>query len=190
MRSQRALPICLTLLSVGLHWAMQSAHTGNTSLLQIFLPSDPFSDLTILSELCGRSEVSGGGCNCSVVTWILHSRRWVLWGTGKPATPSLLTHPHWAGCRNLPSSPVAHESEGQTRPLPLPCAWPKQDGNRLFVVKLSTWLLISGKEGKAQEGFWPHGASWLTWAHTASQGCPREVCLRGTPPHTPSNTTA
>lgn len=178
------------LLSVGLHWAMQSAHTGNTSLLQIFLPSDPFSALTIFSELCGRSEVSGGGCNCSVVTWTLHSRRWVLWGTGKPATPSLLTHPRWAGCRNLPSSPVAHESEGQTRPLPLPCAWPKQDGNRLFVVKLSTWLLISGKEGKAQEGFWPHGASWLTWAHTASQGCPREVCLRGTPPHTPSNTTA
>lgn len=112
---------------------------------------------------------------------------------GKHGTPSFSspTPGPWAGRRNWPSSPVAHKSEGQT--WSLPCTWLEWDirwGHWVICGKAQHLVTNLRTEWRAEEGFWPYGASELPWAHTASQGCPREVCLWGTPPCTPSSATA
>lgn len=108
----------------------KDTHTWLTPAQSYLLTSDPFSIRNhvinhTLWELHSRSQLSGGGCDYSVVTWTLHVNKE---GWGNPAPPP--SPPPFSpldlglGCRKHPSSPVAHESEGQT--WHLPCSWPQQ----------------------------------------------------------------
>lgn len=95
----------------------------------------------------------GGSCDCSLVTWTLHSQ-----GEYGETWHSffLLTHP-WTLSRAQGTGlhPLWHKrAKGRPGPcLALDRSETSGDSIGLFVAKLSAWLLISGRSRKQKRDF-------------------------------------